>query len=112
MSQEQNSYGGELIIVRTDEYYQFAPKVKEFLKHPTFLMHVHDIVDTSLYLARHRYHWSSSLLVGEHYSRKDACRLLNWKKNEQSTIYGYKVDDVTNTCPIFVSYDKAEDLPE
>jgi hypothetical protein len=50
--------------------------------------------------------------VGQRYSRKDACRLLNWKSNEQSTIYGYKVDFVSNTCPIFVTYHKGSEVSE
>ena len=47
-----------------------------------------------------------NLVVNSKYSRKDACRLLNWTNNEESTIYGYKMDYDTNTCPIFITYDK------
>lgn len=42
------------------------------------------------------------------YSRKDVCRILNWAKNEESTIYGYKIKN--NTCPIFVTYSKREEI--
>ncbi|WP_417512385.1 DUF3427 domain-containing protein [Microbacterium sp.] len=42
--------------------------------------------------------------------RVDACRLLNWQKNVQSTIYGYKVDYASLSCPIFITYDKHEDV--
>ncbi|GAB6856115.1 DUF3427 domain-containing protein [Microbacterium xylanilyticum] len=61
-------------------------------------------------LARHRYRWSSTLEVGQRYSRKDVCRLLNWQKNEEGTINGYKVDLISGTCPIFVTYHKHEDV--
>ncbi|HKM08318.1 MAG TPA: DUF3427 domain-containing protein, partial [Sphaerochaeta sp.] len=37
---------------------------------------------------------------------QDVCRLLNWQKDEASTIYGYKVDKPTRTCPVFVTYHK------
>ncbi|MBO4858740.1 MAG: DEAD/DEAH box helicase [Treponema sp.] len=43
------------------------------------------------------------------YTRKDVCRLLNWKKNEESTMYGYKKDKDTNSCPIFVTYQKTKE---
>ncbi|MDL5486017.1 DUF3427 domain-containing protein [Microbacterium sp. zg-Y1211] len=48
---------------------------------------------------------------GRQYSRKDACRLLCWDSSgAASTIYGYKVDQATETCPIFVTYHKAADV--
>ncbi len=44
------------------------------------------------------------------YSRADVCRLLNWEKDESSVVYGYRVKD--NTCPMFVTYHKSEDISE
>ncbi|WP_455951609.1 DUF3427 domain-containing protein [Arcanobacterium haemolyticum] len=48
--------------------------------------------------------------VGLRYSRKDVCKMLGFDSNQESTIYGYKVDKTTKTCPIFVTYKKAEDI--
>lgn len=77
-----------------------------------FAGHVDDIIETGLHLARHRYNWGGGLVVGQKYSRKDACRLLNWKSNSSGAIFGYHVDLYTNTCPIFVTYHKADDVSE
>ena len=44
------------------------------------------------------------------YSRRDVCRLLNWPNDDSSTLYGYRVKH--NTCPIFVTYDKKEDISD
>lgn len=77
---------------------------------PDFARHLNDVIDTGLFLARHRYQWNGRLVIGQRYSRKDACRLLNWQKNVQSTIYGYKVDYTSLSCPIFITYDKHEDV--
>ncbi len=44
------------------------------------------------------------------YSRADVCRLLNWERDESSVIYGYRVKN--NTCPMFVTYHKSEDISE
>ncbi len=48
--------------------------------------------------------------IGERYSRRDACRLLNWGRNTSSTVYGYRVHRETMTTPIFVTYHKTEDV--
>jgi hypothetical protein len=38
------------------------------------------------------------------------CRLLNFESNQYSTLYGYKTDAFSGTCPIFITHDKAEDI--
>ena len=77
-----------------------------------FNSQVRDVLETGLYLARNRNKWRSDLQVGQRYSRKDVCRLLNWESNQQSTIYGYKVDTFSNSCPIFVTYHKSTSVSE
>jgi superfamily II DNA or RNA helicase/HKD family nuclease len=47
-------------------------------------------------------------LIHQKYSRKDICRILNWEKNEESTMYGYSIK--YNTCPIFVNYHKEDNI--
>lgn len=71
-----------------------------------------DAIETGIYIAEHRWGFADQLKLGERYTRKDACRLLNWRRNEQATIYGYKVDRESGTCPIFVTYHKADDVTE
>ncbi len=53
---------------------------------------------------------TSNLSLYKKYSRKEVCQLLNWDKNLASVMYGYMFNN--NTCPIFVTYDKNEDIPE
>ena len=41
------------------------------------------------------------------------CRILNWAHNEVPlNIGGYKYDDRTKTFPIFINYDKADDISD
>jgi len=56
----------------------------------------------------------NNLVLYRKYSRKDICKLLNWKSDCSSTIYGYKTETSTEdyTCPIFVTYHKAADISE
>lgn len=53
-------------------------------------------------------HDEDNLVLYEKYSRKDICRILNWEKDDSSTLYGYRIK--YNTCPIFVTYEKKEDI--
>jgi len=48
----------------------------------------------------------NGLILYRKYMRRDVIRLLNWKKNEEGTVNGYKIDKETNTCPLFVTYYK------
>jgi superfamily II DNA or RNA helicase len=75
-----------------------------------FATHVDDAIETALYLARHDASWTGELVVGHQYTRKDVCRLLNFESNQYSTLYGYKTDAFSGTCPIFITHDKAEDI--
>ena len=90
------------------ERVSLTPGFLAAMQDPTFAGHVRDVVETGLFLSRQRYGLAPSLQVGQRYSRKDALRLLNWERSEYSTVYGYKVDHDTGTCPIFVTYHKHE----
>ena len=55
-----------------------------------------------------KYQCDRPLTLYEKYSRKDACKLLNWDNDESSTMYGYKPKH--GTCPIFVTYHKNDEV--
>ncbi|MFD6698633.1 MULTISPECIES: DUF3427 domain-containing protein [unclassified Microbacterium] len=107
---QRAQYGPPLVVSDDHERLTLSDDAKRLLSDGLFARHIRDVIETGLYLARHRYRWSSGLEVGERYSRKDVCRLLNWDNNEEGTINGYKVDATSATCPIFVTYHKHEDV--
>lgn len=110
---ERQKYGGDALVDTDGSQWKLAPQFVEMLaESPKFGDHVDDVIETGLYLARHRHGWSGELQIGQLYSRKDVCRLLNWESNEYGTIYGYKVDDASQSCPIFVTYHKADHVSE
>lgn len=122
-SQQLQKYGSSPVIQATEKGYALSPDFSALLETEAdstnretsvqnFRSHVNDIIATGLFTSQQRGYWQGSLIVGERYSRKDVCRLLNWEKNNDSTIYGYKVDEFSNTCPIFVTYHKAEDVSD
>lgn len=104
---QRAQYGVPLVEARGNGL-ALTAHMRSLLTDSLFKSHVRDIVETGLFLARHRHGWVSGLEIGGRYSRKDVCRLLNWSKNEEGTINGYKVDRESETCPIFVTYHKHE----
>ncbi len=55
----------------------------------------------------------SDFVLYQKYTYEDVCRLLNWEQNEVPlNIGGYKFDKKTKTFPVFINYDKAEDISD
>ncbi len=50
------------------------------------------------------------LVLYQKYSRRDICRILDWERDDSSTVYGYRIK--YDTCPIFVTYEKKDDISE
>lgn len=101
---------GEQPIVELHEpgRYQFNASIQESLeKNPYFVKLVEDIIDSAKEKAE-KYQCDQPLTLYEKYSRKDACKLLNWDSDESSTMYGYKPKH--DTCPIFVTYHKNDEV--
>ena len=88
---------------RMEPYYQ------ELCREP-FMQELQDLINYGLRKYEDCYfeHDEDNLVLYEKYSRKDICRILNWEKDDSSTIYGYRIK--YNTCPIFVTYEKKDDI--
>lgn len=55
----------------------------------------------------------TDFVLYQKYTYEDVCRLLNWETNEVPlNIGGYKYDKKTKTFPVFINYDKAEDISD
>ncbi|MCC2250404.1 MAG: DUF3427 domain-containing protein [Bacillota bacterium] len=102
---DQKKYGNKPIIeVTYDGTYKFNSIIIESLQTNSFFKKlVRDVVNSGLKRSK-KYKLDSSLTRYEKYTRKDACKLLNWDNDESSTLYGYKPKH--QTCPIFVTYHK------
>ncbi|MBQ6099850.1 MAG: DEAD/DEAH box helicase [Methanobrevibacter sp.] len=102
---EKAKYG---ITTFFHENYNISNQFREFLSQETFRIHLEDLIDFALLKYENVYHSNSKLKLYEKYSRKDVCRLLNWPHDDSSTMYGYRIKH--NTCPIFVTYKKDENI--
>ncbi|AXI10971.1 DUF3427 domain-containing protein [Oceanobacillus zhaokaii] len=103
---DQRKYGSEPIVIwrEDDRYCAFNKKIQDSLNSNTYFRHlVNDVLQSAMEKSK-AYQPNKPLTLYEKYSRKDACKLLNWHNDESSTMYGYKPKH--QTCPIFVTYHK------
>ena len=88
----------------------------ELLNDNDFVTELNDLLDFIIYEYNQKYnkHYKDTLFVlNEKYTYDDVIRLLNFNKNEVSlNIGGYKCDDFTNTIPVFINYDKNDDISD
>lgn len=71
---------------------------------------VDDLLKTGAHIVVDRYADGDPFIQGAQYSRKEVTRLLNFPRKWTSTLYGYKSDKATMTCPIFVTLHKSEEV--
>lgn len=77
-----------------------------------FVNEVRQLIEYGIrrYNDMYKNHDDNNLVLYQKYSRKDVCRILNWEKDNSSTVYGYRIKH--GTCPIFVTYNKADNIAE
>lgn len=94
-----------------DHKFEASEWFRQSLANPVYLRHFEDAVKYSFFKYDNVYRNENPFKLYEKYSREDVLRLLNWERfmNGQN-IGGYKIK--YDTCPIFVTYNKAEDISE
>ncbi|WP_071396845.1 DUF3427 domain-containing protein [Bacillus tuaregi] len=104
----KTKYGDTPIIVHEDQVIRFNESITLSLRNNyLFKNMINDVVQTAKVKNR-KYKCDQPLTLYEKYTRKDACRLLKWKNDESSTMYGYKTK--YGTCPIFITYHKKDEV--
>lgn len=106
-------YGNTPLIKSYENIIVFTSEFKKLLENAEFGMYFKDALDYGEYAFISTYDVSKyyyGFKLYETYSRKDACRILNWDKDNSSTVYGYRVK--FNTCPLFVKYIKPENVSQ
>ncbi|WP_071461572.1 DUF3427 domain-containing protein [Bacillus massilinigeriensis] len=95
------------IIEVVDDSYRFNEEIQESLRDSSFKGYIQDIIKCA-YKKNKKFDKTKALTLFQKYSRRDACRLLNWPHDDSSTIYGYRAKH--HTCPIFVTYHKKNEV--
>ncbi len=112
-SQEISKYCYPMSININNNEITLNDKLKKSLGDSTFKTYLTDILCYSKHIYNSVYskeNYVDGFILYQKYSRKDVCRILNWEKDEASTVYGYRIKN--NTCPIFVTYNKNEDISD
>jgi len=65
-----------------------------------------DLLKTGRHLTTDRYRSDLPFTPGMQYSRRDAAHIVGWPRSSASTIYGYKTDERSGVCTIFVTLHK------
>ncbi|QXE01508.1 DUF3427 domain-containing protein [Terribacillus sp. DMT04] len=103
----RKKYGDWPLVIVENHTLKLRQELKDSIaNNDTFAHLLKDVLATSK--EKNKRYSNNILTRYEKYTRKDACRLLNWDSDESSTIYGYKTKH--QTCPIFVTYHKDEDV--
>ena len=86
------------------------------LKNPEFYAILSELIEFGISRYKRDYSCSyadTDLVLYQKYTYEDVCRLLCWEKNEVPlNIGGYKFDKKTKTFPVFINYDKSEDISD
>lgn len=96
--------------------YRTSNTMAQMLQNPDFYSILKELVEFGIERYRENYsnrYQDTNLVLYQKYTYEDACRLLNWENNEVPlNIGGYKLDKKTKTFPIFINYDKADDISD
>lgn len=111
--QEFKKYNKPYSINLINDTIIISNKLEDALESPVFRIFLNDIISYGKATFSAGYSKESFIdgfKLYYKYSRKDACRILNWERDGSSTVYGYRIKN--NTCPIFVTYNKEEHISE
>lgn len=97
-----------IIILNEDNSFMFNEEIRESLDLNQHFKNMNIDIIKSAKVKNKLYQSHEPLTLYEKYSRKDACKLLNWNNDESSTMFGYKIKH--QTCPIFITYHKKGEI--
>lgn len=115
-STAKKTYSQCVFIQNDGTDYSVSKSFEEKLQNSDFYQIVNELVEFGI--SRYRMNYSkcyqdTDLVLYQKYTYEDACRLLNWEHNEVPlNIGGYKYDKKTKTFPVFINYDKQEDISD
>ena len=112
----KKTYSNCIFLEKEGTDYAVSKQFAEMLQNKDFYNILEELIDFGI--ARYKENFSTryqdtDLVLYQKYTYEDACRLLNWEKNEVPlNIGGYKYDKKTKTFPVFINYDKQHDISD
>ena len=115
-SASKKTYAQCVFVKKEGSDYSVSKSFAEMLQNEEFYHILEELVDfgISRYKENFSMHYQDTdFVLYQKYTYEDACRLLNWERNEVPlNIGGYKYDKKTKTFPVFINYDKRDDISE
>lgn len=112
----KKTYAQCVFIEKDDSDYKPTKSFTEMLANNDFYIILKELVDFGISRYKRDYsktYEQTDLVLYQKYTYEDVCRLLNWEQNEVPlNIGGYKFDKKTKTFPVFINYDKAENISD
>lgn len=110
-AQEQKRFGKVPLVVKEGNVYYLNDEVVMALHTDrTYHDFFKDVIETGLLKSED---YPEVFTRGQKYSRREVLKLLNVKRDEPPlNIGGYKIDKETNTCPIFITYHKSDEISD
>lgn len=102
------------VLILDQDIITFHPAFKQVLNIMIFSIFFKDNIEYSIKTFNRLFElekFSNGFVYYRKYSRKDVFRILNWKQNPLAqNVGGYIISKDKSNCPIFVTYDKAENI--
>ena len=112
----KKTYANCVFLEKEEDDYAISKNYEAMLQNPDFYHILEELVDfgISRYHANYSNRYQNTdLVLYQKYTYEDVCRLLHWERNEVPlNIGGYKFDKKTKTFPIFINYDKQDDISD
>lgn len=112
----KKTYSQCVFIEKEGTDYRPSTAFLQMLTDTGFYNIISELVDFGIMRYKRDYSHSyagTDLVLYQKYTYEDVCRLLNWEQNEVPlNIGGYKFDKKTKTFPVFINYDKSDDISD
>ncbi len=115
-SAAKKTYEKCVFLQQTDNEVRLSDAYISQAKNADFMEMVDELIAFGLDRHQEQYgnrYQDTDLVLYQKYTYEDVCRLLNWENNEVPlNIGGYKFDAKTKTFPVFINYDKEENISD
>ena len=112
----KKTYEQCVFIEKNGADYKPAENFSKMLQNADFYNIIEELLDFGISRYERDYRMGyedGDLVLYQKYTYEDVCRLLNWETNEVPlNIGGYKYDKKTKTFPVFINYEKSEDISD
>lgn len=115
-SAAKKTYAQCVFLEKEGEDYTISSSFSKMCKNQNFYDMLKELIEFGIRRYKTNYSYSyqnTDLVLYQKYTYEDACRLLNWERNEVPlNIGGYKYDKKTKTFLVFINYDKNDDISD